>query len=220
MDGTGVTDGLVILVPVLRRPHRVRPLLRSIRRTTPRPYRVLFIADPGDEAEQDAVRDAGGELLIVAGNYARKINAGIDASCERLILTGADDVQFHRGWLEAAVAHLRGTVMVVGTNDLCNPLTMRGEHATHFLVDRRYVKQGTIDEPGKLMHEGYPHEYVDNELVATAKARGVWAWAQDSIVEHLHPNVGKAPIDDLYAASRQRMRAGRAIFNSRRHLWA
>ena len=38
---------LVILVPVLRRPHNVRPLLESVRATTPG-ARVLFIADPGD----------------------------------------------------------------------------------------------------------------------------------------------------------------------------
>ena len=85
---------------------------------------------------------------------------------------------------------------------------------------REYVDRGTIDEPGKLLHEGYPHEYVDDEFVQTAKKRGAWAFAEASIVEHLHPSWGKAPRDKLYDAQRQRMNAGRVVLNRRRHLWA
>jgi hypothetical protein len=101
---------------------------------------------------------------------------------------------------------------VVGTQDLCNGRTLRGEHATHFLVRRSYMlERGTVDERGKIFHEGYPHEYVDDELVGTARARGAWAFAEASIVEHLHPSVGKAPLDPLYEQQRARMRRGQRL---------
>src|SRR3954447_1123006 len=96
---------LVILVPVLRRPHSVQPLLESVRATTPG-ARVLFIADPGDTAEHAAIAAEGGEMLIVKGNYAKKINRGIAGGDEPLIFQGADDIRFRPGWLEAAKAKL------------------------------------------------------------------------------------------------------------------
>jgi hypothetical protein len=82
---------LVILVPVLRRPHNVRPLPESIRATTP-DARVLFIADPGDTEEHAAIAAKGAEMQIVKGNYAKKINRGIAATDEPLIFQGADDI--------------------------------------------------------------------------------------------------------------------------------
>lgn len=109
---------------------------------------------------------------------------------------------------------------MVGTNDLGNPRVLRGVHATHSLVTRRYVDQhGTIDEPGKVLHEGYWHEFCDDEFVETSWKRKAWAFAADSVVEHLHPAWGKAPMDDLYAQEPRRMRQGRRLFLHRRRLW-
>ncbi len=215
-----MTGPVAILVPVLGRPHRVRPLLESIAAATPEPHQVYFIPDPGDQAEVDAIADAGGQVLVeLASNYAGKINAGVALTAEPLLFLGADDLHFHPGWLPRAAALLSDQVGVVGTNDLCNARVVRGEHATHMLVARWYSQLGTIDEPGRLLHEGYPHEYVDDEFVETARHRGAYAHAHDSVVEHLHPQVGKAPMDELYARQRQRMRRGRRIFMARRPLW-
>lgn len=218
-------SAIAILIPVLRRPHRAAPVLQSITAATPQPHRVLFIGSPGDDAEHDAVRAAGGELLVIdqltgPGDWARKIQAGYEATSEPLIFLGADDLHFHPGWLEAAQAQLLDGIGVVGTNDRGNPRVMAGEHATHCVVTRDYVDRlGTIDQPGQVLHEGYWHEYVDDEFVATAKHRIAWAFAFDSVVEHLHPNWDKAPSDQLYAMQRARMKAGRRTFQRRRHLW-
>lgn len=217
-------DGLAVLIPVLRRPHRVSSVLSSALAATPS-ARVLFVASPGDDAEQDAVRAAGADLLVIPqspgpGDFARKINAGYRHTSEPLLFVGADDLDFHPGWFEAARRQLRSGVGVVGTNDLGNARVMRGEHATHFLVTRAYIDaHGTIDEPDKVLHEGYPHEFVDDEMVATAKHRGAWAFAHDSVVEHLHPLWGKAPTDELYDAHDQRMKAGRRVYQRRCRLW-
>lgn len=213
------TRSVVILIPVLRRPHRVQPLLESVEATTKQPWRVMFIHDPDDVPEAEAIRRAGGSGISCAGNYATKINAGASMTDEDLIFLGADDVRFHPEWLENAAQWIKHGFLVVGTNDLCNPAVIRGDHATHFLVHRDYVSLGTIDERSKLLHEGYEHEYVDNEFIETAKSRHMYAHAGNSIVEHLHPMVGKAPMDDVYAGQRYRMRQGRQLFDQRKRLW-
>lgn len=217
---SGDTEAVILIIPVLHRPHRVEPLINSIEAATPREHRTLFIVDPDDDEEREAIERHDGLYAICAGNYATKINYGADITAEPLIFTGADDLEFHDGWLEAAESWLlTSDAMVAGTNDLCNPKVIAGEHATHFLVRREYLKFGTIDEGRKLLHEGYQHEYVDNEFIETAKHRGVYVQAGDSIVEHLHPMAGKAPMDDLYAASTQRMVQGAQLYGERKALW-
>ena len=198
------------------------PVVESIRATSD--AAVLFVCSPRDTEVHHAVDAVGGEQLHVdgpfPGDYARKINAGISATFTPLIFTGADDLLFHPGWLDAATACFAPGVGVVGTNDLGSFWVMAGDHATHSLVTRDYVtKFGTIDEPGKVLHEGYPHEWCDDELVATAKHRDAWAFAFDSHVEHLHPNWSKAPMDRIYAQQCDRMRRGRRVFLRRQRLW-
>ena len=226
-------DALVaILVPVLRRPHRVRPLLASIVEATPEPHRILFLATAGDAPEIAEIIAAGADHRQVSlevlppnrvGDYARKINHGYRVTSTPFVFLGADDLAFRPGWLTAGLAHFDDPAIgVVGTQDLAPTERARtGQHATHFLVRRSYADQhGTIDEPGKILHEGYPHEYVDDELIGTAKHRAAWAFAFDSITEHLHPSWGKAPTDQLYARQRQRMSAGARTLARRRGLWA
>jgi hypothetical protein len=220
-----VSADLVILVPMLGRPHRVQPLLASTDATVPK-ARVLFCLSPHDKAVLDEVDRAGREWLTVPwaarGDYARKINAGYRHTTEPHIFTGADDLQFHPGWYEAATAHLRPGIGVVGTNDLGSPRVIAGDHATHSLVTREYAdRHGTIDQPGAILCEAYWHEFVDDELVGTAKRRGAFAMALDSKVAHLHPNWDPSiPIDGLYAQQQTRMRASRPLYQRRRQLWA
>lgn len=214
----GHHDGLIILVPVLRRPHRVVPLLESIGNATPH-ARVLFLPSPDDLYELRTLRSVGAETMPTAGNYARKINTAVRRTTERLLFLGADDLHFHPGWFERACERLTDGIGVVGTNDLCSKRVMAGTHSTHSLVTRDYARRGTVDDRSRLLHEGYLHEFVDDEFVATAIHRGAFAHAHDAIVEHLHPQVGKAPVDALYAGQRRRMRQGRRIFEKRKQLW-
>lgn len=220
---------LAIIVPVLRRPQNVAPLLISILATTPGAH-VVFVADPDDEPEIAAIKDVQDRygalkrdltisLLTCAGSYAKKINLGVETTDEGLIFTGADDLDFHPGWFETAHALMSDEIGVVGTQDLCNARTSTGEHSTHSLVTRWYALLGLIDGTPRLLCEEYEHEFVDDEMVATAKSRGTYAHSHDAVVEHLHPQVGKAPMDDLYAGQRVRMRQGRRVFQARQHLW-
>lgn len=214
----------VILVPVLNRPHRVRPVLDSVAAATPEPHRVLFIAQADDTDELEALTLAAADVLVVSPdrrNYAKKINDGYRASDEALLFLAADDLDFRPDWLRRAQAMLTDSVAVVGTNDLCNPRVMCGQHSTHTLVRRSYIEtlSGVVDQPDVVLNEQYDHEYCDDELVQTAMSRRVYAHAFDSLVEHLHPNVGKAPIDATYKLGTRRTRESRMLFNRRRKLW-
>ena len=219
---------LTILVPMLGRPHRVRPLLESIWQTVPL-AEVVWCCTPTDGDVIAEVDRASRESTLTCrrldvryarGDYARKINAGYQATDRPLLLTAAADLRFHPGWLGAALAELVVGIGVVGTNDLGSPRVMAGDHATHSVVTRWYADTfGTIDQPGQVLHEGYWHEYVDDEFVQTAKVRGAWAFAAGARVEHLHPDWDKAPTDELYEARPARMRQGRRLFRTREHLW-
>lgn len=223
---------LSILVPVLRRPENVDPLVESAwEGTMGTPFEIVFITSNGDSAEIEAVLAAVKVFGPVVqhlqvpgpkpGDYARKINHGYSNTDSEWLFTGADDVRFHSGWFKNAVRvyHQTGR-RVIGTQDLGNARVTRGEHSTHTLVHRTYVDEyGTIDEPGKVLHEGYPHEFVDDEFIGTAKARDEFVMSWDSTVEHLHPLWGKAKNDSVYSPHRTRMVMGRRLFEKRSHLW-
>lgn len=215
---------LAILVPVLGRPHRVKPLLDSIEASTPG-ARVLFLADPDDEAEIEAIERESirGDLCVKldtqGGNYAEKIGRGVRLTSEPYLFTGADDLHFTLGWFEAARARATEGIGCVGTQDLCNRRVIRGEHATHFLLTRAYAEQPCIDgSPGPIF-QGYEHEFVDDELIGTARHRSAYAFAGDAVVEHLHVMNGKAEMDALYAAQGERMERSRPLFEERSRLW-
>lgn len=205
---------IAILIPVLRRPHRVEPVLRSIRSSTPGAL-VLFICDPDDEEEIDAIEREGGEFTTVDGNYARKIRHGVEETTEPLIFTGADDLEFLRGWLESAEAELERGAQVVGVNDL---IPRRRDHATHFLMTRGYAERPAIDGSPGPFFEGYWHWWCDDELIATARKRGVYAYAERARIRHHHPMVGGED-DETYRRGRERRQEDRRLFLERSAEW-
>lgn len=211
--------GCAILIPVLARPQLVSGLLENIASATPSDHHVLFLTDQHDDDERDAIAEAGGKELVCGGNYAAKINRGIAATGDKLVFLGADDLRFHPGWLEAAIRKLKPGIGVVGTNDLGNPRVMRGDLATHSLVTRAYAERGAIDGGG-LLHEGYAHNWVDEELIATARKRNAFAFARMAHVEHLHPHWGKATSDATYTKGQATFADDHRLFRSRKRLWA
>lgn len=238
---------VAILVPMLGRAERIEPLLGSLRAAMSSPYRVVLIYGDDDHAVHDHIWAhhrivSGADVDHVEfyedptvrpvtltewasgapGDYARKINTAAAAATEPWLFLGAIDLRFCPGWYERAMARVARNpqVGVVGTNDCCNRRTMDGQHSTHSLVSRAYVDEfGTIDEPGKVLHEGYAHEYVDDEFVRTAQFRRLFVHATNAHVEHLHPMCGKASSDRVYAQQAQRMAQGREVFLARQHLW-
>jgi hypothetical protein len=219
-----------VLIPVLNRPERVEPLLESLASSAGyhAKLRPLFLASPGDEAEIAACRASDADTVVVPwecgdGDYARKINLGANLAREEgadWFFHGADDLCFCPGWADEAIkVGERHGKAFVGTDDLGNGLVRAGRHSTHSLVRVDYLDQGTIDEPGKLLHEGYDHQYVDTEAVGTAMARDEWVFAPTSKVEHLHYFWGKSQNDATYLKAMRAGTSDAALFQSRQHLW-
>lgn len=223
---------VAIVVPVLSRPRNARPLVESVLRATTVEWDLVFVCSPGDTEQIAACDDIAlwpnVDILIVdwpagPGDYARKIQAGYDLTDAPYVLLGADDLRFHPGWDTAALAVAREfDVGVIGTNDRANPSVIAGNHSTHPLVARCYIDThgGSVGEPGVVYHAGYDHQWVDSELVETAKARGCYAHCHDSVVEHLHPLFNhRVQSDSTYERGQQGGQTDRDLYESRRHLW-
>jgi hypothetical protein len=215
------TELVDVIVPVLHRPQNVKPFMESLRASTGL-ARAWFVCEEGDDVQADEVSAYGGNVLFHSGTFAQKANFAFDRlsaeSEAKWVFLAGDDVKFRPGWLDHCfeVARRYGA-KVIGTNDLANPRVMRGEHATHMLVEREYVmeKGASWDGPGVLCHEGYHHWFVDDELVSVAKQHGVFQVALGSEVEHVHPMIGKAPNDDVYDRGAAKSDEDEKLFKAR-----
>jgi hypothetical protein len=214
--------GVVVAVPVLGRPWRVVPLIVAhLSALAETPVRLLFVASPGDDAEIEKLEQVGASYVVAPfergpGDWARKINLVYR------IFTGADDLCFCPAWadraLECAVATGAG---VVGTQDNANQRVVRGDHATHNLVARWYADtMGTVDGAGAVVSEAYSHNYADDELVGTARARGLWTFCPGAEVPHLHPNYDREiRRDETYEIGQRDYQQDALLFRQRERLW-
>lgn len=216
----------MILVPVLERPAAAARLVKDWRKAGTAHSRIVFLTSDGDFAEHAACQRTGCETIPVpwsagAGDWARKLDYGRARTSEPYMLLAADDLHFHQGWDVAALQKLQcPSVGVLGTQDGGNPLVLQGRHSTHPIVNRSYADDcGAIDDRAVMLHHGYDHAYCDNELVETAMARGVWLFAREVFIEHLHPSWKKARWDKTYAKGAHKLMHDHRLFLRRRPLW-
>lgn len=190
---------IAVIVPVIRRPAAAAPFMAAWRAATPAVLSAVYaVADPGDTPTITAWRDAGATVLLGdrGTTFAAKVNYGLEATSEPWLLLVGDDVRFHPGWAQAALAAgERGAV--VSTNDLARDDL--DQLAVHPLIARRYALErgACFDGPGLLAHEGYRHWYVDREWSFLAAERGELVYAPDARIEHLHHLWGKGQRDEI-----------------------
>lgn len=218
---------VAVLIPVLGRPERVEPLMRSLR-SSQRVLRLepMFACSGGDRDQIDAVKETGYRMVMVEGpypgDYALKMEVMAEVSGCPWLFLAADDLCFCEGWADEAVAEgLRRGKRVIGTNDLGNPDVVKGRHSTHTMIHRSYVEEhGTWDDPQHWLHLGYHHNFVDTELIETAKARDEFVAATGAHVEHLHPHWKKGEMDATYERGLSHFEADQRLFVQRRRtLW-
>jgi hypothetical protein len=215
---------IAVLVPVLGRPANAAPLVESIGQAATYPTQIVFLCTPGDDEQITACIETAAVVCVTEweggkGDYARKINHGLEITTADWIFTGADDLRFRHGWDTAAIHAARAGAGVVGTIDGCNQRTRNANHSTHSLVARWYaVEHGTVEARPAIYHEGYWHNFVDDELVATARARRSYV-PSTAHVQHLHPMRGTADDDDTYRLAMAHFRDDRHTFRARRALW-
>lgn len=220
---------IVVIVPILGRAHHAAPFMESFRANTPENRAVVLavasLRDPvSDEvflATKDAWRYTGAEVLLAATvgrSFAQKVNHAYHNTEEPWLLLVGSDVRFHPGWLTSALITAEMTdAKLIATNDLGNPRVMAGEHATHPLINREWIDShgASWDGPGVVCHEGYAHQFVDNEWTAVARQAGVFAYSPLSILEHLHPVWQKSEDDDVYRLGQASFEADKALFIER-----
>lgn len=207
---------IAVLVPVLNRPHRVRPFLENARAAS-EDVEVYFLAQESDTAEVAAIREAGGNLILTEGiSWAHKINRGFEATTEPWIFCGADDLIFRKGWTDVARSVLDSSFSgVIGVHDTIGS----ADSSTHFLVCRRYIEAfGTVDQTRHVVHEGYRHNCPDVELVETARRRGRFVALRECVVEHAHWVTGKSEKDDTYEKGEASHAADKALLKARHTL--
>jgi hypothetical protein len=191
---------VAVLVPLYERTKHLDRLAKNLAETTPRATLYLRVV-PGVTPEFEHTLN-----MKTVPSQTTRYPEGINelariarADGFKYVFIGADDLEFHPGWWREAQHVIDRTgAEVVGTNDLCNPRVIAGQHATHFLVKASYLDRGTLDKPDELMSEAYRHSFVDDEIKLTAMARDTYAHADLAVVEHLHPFNGKSEWDDTY----------------------
>jgi len=215
-----------VLIPMLGRAERVPEIIENLAASQRLlELRPLFIVTESDGPVLEALSHTPDDVLVLPepwepGDYARKMNAGIRNTMAPWIFFASSDLDFHHGWADCAVgvACCEGR-RVVGTNDLGNRQVAAGRHSTHSLFHRSYAQLGSIDDPDVVLHEGYSHNWVDNEFIETAKARGEFVHEPESVVEHLHPLWGKGEMDDTYRTALVAFEDDRRLYNTRQRLW-
>ncbi len=207
-----------MIVPTIEgRPGNVERLAESLIAST-------GLADLTVVADAEQVVDnlpVNARVVYFDGTFAEKVNHVWPLTTGDWIMLAGDDVVFHAGWWDHAqfTADTTGAD-VIGTNDLANSRVMAGEHATHPILRREYVETEGASWDGELCHEGYRHWFVDDEIVTKAKLAGRFAPSLGSIVEHLHPMVGKSDIDAVYEKGAASKDADAKLFRTRLHKYA
>ena len=218
-----------IIIPTYGRADRIEEVAKNVHDNTLSHHELLFVYEADDKATEAILSriDIDGNWFTVRNhgpkNYAGAIQSGFDWSLGRYVFLGADDLRFDMGWDGPALKLMVDPIKVVGTNDLGNTEVMNGEHATHYLVDRRYISDvgGTIDGgPGSFLHPGYDHNYTDTEFIGVAKSRGVFAPCLESIVEHKHFSFGKSRQDSTYTKGYAKINQDAQLFAERVKLWS
>lgn len=216
---------VVVIVPTLGRMERLGRVAENVTTTTQAPSLTLFVVEP-HEYEVTLRRWPN---LAVMSNRLPGHPGAFNAALEELVrrpgwkwwFHGADDLSFHAGWYQAAKRCARRTpiAQVIGTDDLLNVSVARGKRATHFLVEREYTQaQPAVPgvNPPHAYFMGYHHNFVETEFIDIARDRAVFVSCPAAIVEHLHPDAGKAPSDATYAKALSRWNDDKELYHRRR----
>ena len=208
-----------VIIPTFKRPQNIAKCSDNVIQTGGVP---LFVVHESDKDSLEEVKRLGAKYTIdkQPPSGVNASNAGYWAVKSKWFVLSQDDIIFHPNWLENAQKYITKGIKVIGLNDGFFPHE-RSQHSVAWLVNRKYVQTDSlsIGHPNVLFNPYYKKNYADNELNDTAKFRGVWAYAIDSIAEHNHPGFNKSSMDSTYMMNENFLSEDRALYNSRIHLW-
>lgn len=211
-----------ILIPTFNRAHKLVEVYNNARNSSPLVSAVYFIVEKEDQESVGVLRSHRLPFFYNerSRNYAGALNTAYLKTTEKYFFIGSDDLDFKPGWLEKCLEKMTGRIKVVGTNDLHNQDVLKGIHATHFLIDRDYIKQhsGVVDQKNLVLSESYNHNWTDREFIEIAKMRQVFLPCLDAVVEHLHWSYGLSPNDETYSMQKSANHDIR-LYRQRRPVW-
>jgi hypothetical protein len=208
---------IAIFIPTLFRPHNIERVVQSIRDTTNFPYEIYLMCPKDDFETISVIENLECKYWTDEGDmrFVKRIQFMYENTDEEWFLTGSDDIVFQPDWLDDALECMN-YASVISFEDECNP-NLPG---TNFLIEREYIEKysGVIDVPNTIFHQGYYHNYCDNELVAVATRRGEFI-KSSGVLRHYHPTVDRANWDGIYMIAQSYMADDAALFASRERLW-
>ena len=209
-----------VIVPTYKRIQNIDKCFSNILETPD--CEPLFVVHESDIDSLNEVKRLSAKYTI-----DKQLPSGVNASnCgywavkTNWFVLSQDDIIFHKGWLDNAKKHISKGIKVVGLYD-GYPYHLQSQHSVSWLINKNYVQRNSLSIGHKnvLFNPDYKKNYADNELNDTAKFRGVWAYASDSLAEHLHPGFNKSPMDSTYQMNENFLGDDRGLYNSRIHLW-
>lgn len=209
-----------IIVPTYKRIQNIEKCFNNILETPD--CEPLFVVHESDTDSLNEVKRLGAKYTIdkQSPSGVNASNAGYWAVKTNWFVLSQDDIIFHKGWLDNAKKHISKGIKVVGLYD-GYPYHLQSQHSVAWLINKNYVQKNSLSIGHKnvLFNPDYKKNYADNELNDTAKFRGVWAYASDSLAEHLHPGFNKSQMDSTYQMNENFLGEDRELYNSRIHLW-
>lgn len=203
---------LVIIIPVLGRPHSVAPLWETWQATTDSAHMVMAVDedDPTLEDYRAATASTNIELRVGPSEWtAPKLNSVVREYQGRyryIGFWGDDNRPRTPGWDTTFTTELSrlGTGLVYA-NDL-----LQGENLPCSVAM-------TSDIPHTLGYMAFPgalHLCIDVAWKAWGQGLDRLTYLPDVVVEHLHAANGKAPVDDTYRKgnSEERVREDSAAY--------
>jgi glycosyltransferase involved in cell wall biosynthesis len=209
-----------IIVPTFKRIANIQKCFDNISQF--KDCSPLFVVHESDEDSLNEVKRLSAKYTIdkQSPSGVNASNAGYWAVKTNWFVLSQDDIIFHKGWLDNAKKHISKGIKVIGLYD-GYPYHLQSQHSVSWLINKNYVQRNSLSIGHKnvLFNPDYKKNYADNELNDTAKFRGVWAYASDSLAEHLHPGFNKSPMDSTYQMNENFLGDDRGLYNSRIHLW-
>jgi len=189
---------IALLVPSRGRPERARDMVVSVHDTRVGAVRVIVIVDEDDptltqyERLQPVVIPAGLHFTGALNRVAREVWDEFD-----VLGAFGDDVLFRTPGWDLTVAETLATPGIAYGDDLIHGVKHPSAVFMSSVIARAL---------GWLALPVTSHQWADDGWKRLGQATGLLRYMPSVIVEHMHPAVGKAEMDDGY----------RAVFESNR----
>jgi hypothetical protein len=205
-----------IIIPTLSRPVQLRRNVDRLLETVKGLDVEIIIAAEVNRSSVEAVKDLP-VLALFQEEWQGSVagwNRGAAAATGDVLVTGADDLWWHDGWLQAALdAMQKAGTCYIGLNDCIH--SGHTSIVTHWAITR----QGAIDYTGGCLHiPAYKTAWTDIEVKERMLRAGQFQWCAKAVVEHRHYIIGAAYVDKCYLIQKQHMDGDGDTFRRREAL--